>query len=888
MRYCGLAAAAAVFVTSVTLFAGASSASSVTNSITITNKSGAAISNYPFQFGRPFVDGAIANAPQVLINGQPVTTQADVKNRYPDGSVEFAVIAVVIPSLPSSGASIITFQNQVTGNNTPLSQAQMLNLQQFAFNGLITLKSLETGVFGSANARTMLQNGDYKLWTSGQVAQTIMLADDTPARKYDIGLGDGYRPFRPRFYATFWPSTHQVFLRIIGENGLTDEVEDLAYKLIMAVNPAVVAYTADLTGTQTVNPKEHWAGSRWTRSFWIGGTPSAQVNIDNNLAYLESTRFLPNFDPSISVSPTALAAEYTNYSKNPNAPYDGVWNTSGTVLENGMAAPGARQDIAPYPNWTVLWLYTGDWRMRQVALGLADQAASWPVHIREIDPTKRFLVTDPVVTPASGYGKPFSHTDRQSALGKLYPNGNGLFNWGIPADNLTQVGPIALENGGPPSAGDNPWNWDGAHQPSYFFPQYILTGDPFYLEEMTFWASITAFDCWGQSPTVQQGCGPYPPVPGLYAGAIHDEVRGNGWIARNRAETAFAEPDGTPEKAYFTALMDEALERWEGGFNITGTPFDGTPMKVWGHKVGNDQGASSPSAVNQVPPTLHNWLSNCAVLNPGPLGCEQNSTFARNVVGSYGAPWMEWYDLYALGRAAELGFRSGAIDQYLGKYAIDMINLSGAPDMVALYESPVEMAATSFRGYVAGNTLTVTAVNPTNPTPLITVGENLTENINVAGPRCSPAYNPNCPIPAATQIVALGTATGGTGTYTLNHSFTYASAASPGPLISGGFFPTWPALEAAFAPNFLTGPDSPSFPNGQALPSYFASNLASDGRQVWLTPGLAMLVDQSAPNIAAAWSWWIGNVYSKVPDFANDPKWAIVPRTDTNVLPAQP
>jgi len=29
------------------------------------------------------------------------------------------------------------------------------------------------------------------------------------------------------------------------------------------------------------------------------------------------------------------------------------------------------------------------------------------------------------------------------------------------------------------------------------------------------------------------------------------------------------------------------------------------------------------------------------------------------------------------------------------------------------------------------------------------------------------------------------------------------------------------------------------------------------------------------------------NVYSKVPDFANDPKWAIVPRTDTNVLPAQ-
>src|SRR5271169_2296108 len=66
----------------------------VANSITVTNVSGAAVSNYPFQFGRPFLDGAIADEPQILINGSPVTTQADVKNRYPDSSVEFAVIAV--------------------------------------------------------------------------------------------------------------------------------------------------------------------------------------------------------------------------------------------------------------------------------------------------------------------------------------------------------------------------------------------------------------------------------------------------------------------------------------------------------------------------------------------------------------------------------------------------------------------------------------------------------------------------------------------------------------------------------------------------------------------------------------------------------------------------
>jgi hypothetical protein len=134
---------------------------------------GGAIRNYPYQFGRPFIDGAIANQPQVLVNGQPVATQADVKNRYPDGSVEFAVIAVVIPAIPASGSLSLTFQNQM-GNNTPLTQAQML-APSYNFDASMALASATAGVTQTASARTMLQNGDYKLWTSGPVAQTIML-----------------------------------------------------------------------------------------------------------------------------------------------------------------------------------------------------------------------------------------------------------------------------------------------------------------------------------------------------------------------------------------------------------------------------------------------------------------------------------------------------------------------------------------------------------------------------------------------------------------------------------------------------------------------------------------------------------------------------------------
>ncbi|HEV2097891.1 MAG TPA: hypothetical protein VGR45_03075, partial [Stellaceae bacterium] len=734
-----------------------------------------------------------------------------------------------------------------------------------------------TGVTATASARTMLQNGDYKLWTSGPVAQTIELADDTAARKYDIGFGDGYHPLRPRFYATFWPATRQIFVRVVVENGLSTEIEDAAYKATVRVGPAAPggsgnsggSYVVDLTGTQATYPKVHWAMTRWTRKFWIGGTPSPLVNIDNNLAYLESTRFLPNFDTAITVSPSAIATEYVNYAQNANDIYDGLWDqpTNSTSWQSAMPSTAARQEIAPYPEWTALWLYTGDWRMRQVALGLADQAASWGLHIREGNPAKRYLLTD-AVGSGTGLGKEISRVDHESLFA------GQPFTWGTPSDNLVKVGNAGV---------NDPWGADSAHMPSPFFPQYILTGDPFYLEEMSMWASTNAFSCWGASPNNQQGCGPYPSTA-VYGGAVHSQLRGNGWLGRNLAETAFAEPDGTVEKTYFTALTDEMLERWEGGLLITGTAFDGKPEKVWGQKVGNDLSLSSPSAVGGLPPLLHNWESNCSPLNPGPYTCENDTTFATNAAGTYTAPWMQWYDQYAIGRATELGFAAKAVQLWLGAYPVNMITNSGTPQLVALYESPVEMPATGFTGYIAGNTLTVTALIAQNiPNPPITVGQAVSEATGNAG-ACDPAYASTCPVAANTVITGRGTGTGGPGTYTVNNAQNAGSAASPLTLISGGFFNSWAAVMGAFSPGFLTGTGAWAS-NPSALPAYFALNLASDGREVWLTPGLAMLVDQAAPNIAAAWSWWSANVYSKVPDFANDPKWAIVPRTDDNVLP---
>lgn len=745
----------------------------VVNSITVSNASGAVVTNYPFQFGRPFVQGTIPHAPQVLIDGAPATTQADVKNRYPDGSVEFAVIAVVLPSLPVVTPVTLTFRDDTTAQ-APLSLAQMDAMLPV---GKATM-TLTPG--GTVDARTMLDAGFCKPFTQGQVEQIMQCADDAPTRTYDMSPNqDAYRPFRPRFNLAFWPGIG-VAVQAIGENANSQEQEDLSYKVAVSDG-----YSADLTGTQATNPKMHWAETDWSHRFWAVGTaPSTQVNIDNNLAYLASTRFLPNFDTSITVSQTNLATEYSRYSQNANDIYDGYWNqpTDSTTWQSTMATTGARQDIAPYPEWTALWLYTGDWRMRQVALGLADQVMSWPIHLREGDPTKRFLLTDPIPAAGqtgAGYGKVLSHLARPSGYVARFFCNQG---WASPADCLPVLPAPATVGKG------NPWTADGAHQASMTYPQYILTGDPSYLDEMTFWAGWSAFDCWGGSGTVGQGCGPYPSTQ-VYGGAIHDQLRGDAWILRNRAETAFAEPDGTSEKTYFTALTDEAIARWEGGFQLTGTKFDGTPMKVWGQKVGNEGTTNAGAYSGQIPP-LHEWSSIC---DPALAytACVNDPPWLTTTTGGFSDPWMQWYVQYAIGRAAELGFPMQAINAFSAQFPVGMILDSGMPVLVANYED--------------------------------------------------------------------------------------------GPLGSGttGWLTTWPSWMTSLnlAPN-CCGQTTGGFP------AYFTNNLNSDGRPVWLTPGLAMAVDQGQPRASDAWLWFKTNVYAKVPDFGNDPKWAIVPRTDGNVLPS--
>jgi len=897
------------------------------NRITITNRSGGVIGRYPLQFGRPFLDGAIAHSPQVLLDGRTIPTQADIKNRYPDGSVAFAVIAVVIPDLRPGVPRTLTFADSPAHRNVPLTRAQMLDpaydfdvvmrltapnrrarllgrpvppaLQAIAVWHTITdggfalsvggsrkivtgidlshcvfstagdprncgtiidraiaavipgaatyqapqawqiglavpgsagpigyagpppagqdlsaiygwtrttaasLTQASTGASGTASARTMLANGDYKLWTAGPVAQTIMLADDSPARKYDIGFGDGYHPFRPRFYATFWPQTHQVFVRAVGENDLITELEDLFYKLSISAgyrSPRLV-YAADLSGDQKADPKTDAAMTVWTRRFWLGGAPPDQVDVDYHLAYLTSTRFIPNYDPTVTISAGTIAAEYADYwTKVRHDLYDGAWDGGGP-WQSGMGTPGDRQDIAPEPAWDVYWLYTGDWRMRALSLGAADLAGAWPMNLRESDPTKRLLISDPVPgsdRTGTGYGRPFSVTDRR-AIGPV-PMVEGLgellyhaASQGAPAADLPKVvGPLnQLPH----------WSSEGSHEPDPFYVPYLLTGDPFYLQMLESWAAFDVASDWGLNISNWQGRGP----TGAEGGAF-DELRGCAWLLVHRAETAFAIPDGDPLKTYFIEETNSDIARWEGALGIAGTVFDGTAEKNWAIKTGDPMTGWGAGINGQLPeptggPPLGNWESEG---DPSAVGSYIHQRIWSKDAGTFTEPWMQWFVLYAVGRAADLGFAAGPLERHTGKFLTGLILDSGHPELIGAYLLPIAS-------------------------------------------------------------------------------------------VKGPFYASWAQMTAVMSPSYLDSADPASFPgsSGQApIKVFFAHARTNVGYPANAWAALAELANQPVtPQIRAALAWMKTNLYLPVRaagGWDSNPAWDLLPYSGPARLPAMP
>ncbi len=659
------------FTPGTTLYAGLPTP--VPNEMRLSSVSGT-LTDYPYQFGRPFKPGVISNFPQVLINGTPVTTQADVKTRHADGSVKFAVLSIVVPSLPTT-ETVLTFQNQASVISTPETIANML--ANYDFEATINVAVSGTPVAGApVSARTMLTalsdaslaaetaagGVNSRYWTQGPICTTVLLHDHT-TKTYDIGT-NATKAIRPMFIVQFWPTIGKYHVRHILEAGDVTKLKDeTGLTVTFTTGQASPATRLTQSGVYV------YAAMFQSRAYW-GGTDVPRCNANHSIAYLSDTGVMPNHDPSIVLNAAGVASYGTDWAGRSKALGEsGYWTKF-------MPNTGGRQDIGLVTKWDIVALYSGAAHMHEIVESNCELAGSWNFFFREGSATKTTFGSVP------GRGRIVSKLSRPTQF--LY-DGNVYMNFSTFAEDLFVIdGTLAVS----PAA----WTNDSAHTPGLFWTSYLTTGSFFWLEKLQ---QLAAWNQFIPNP----GSGGYdgsangPTKTDLVLNGV--QQRGWGWQIRNRARAWWASVDGSPERDLFDRAMTDAIAQQAGLYDIPGLLVGNRIRDEWN---ANYLSVLGSSGVTPRPNALSFWsargnYSRADVGNVGSTG--QVPDDYTSGTGAE-APWQRNFMAMCSYHAAELGFAPAkGIADWLAKTTVGTAN-SSKPRTLSDYVIPTLKAGDAY------------------------------------------------------------------------------------------------------------------------------------------------------------------------------------------------
>jgi len=526
---------------------GLACASGAITCVEVTSSS--AQSNVPITFGQPFRSGDLATSQGLRAQdsaGNTVPLQMDEVSTHTNGSVRFAVLSASVPSLPANTARIINiYPATKTTPSVSLPASPAWNLQVTA--------RLSDGTTLVANPQQALQQA-IASGTNRRLHGPVASEFNIVAPMVNQSTGTAHPHLVARLHTRLYQSG-QIRTDVVMENNwaLKSSPSNVTYSLTVTANGQTLLSQPSFT---------HSSKARWHKVVWTGGaTPNARVR--HNMRYFLDSGATWNYNLGLTIPDSVLAAEASNLSKTNTGPMGTA------MLSTNMPGTGGRSEIAPVPRWTAMYLISQDDRARASMLANADAAASAPVHYRD------------------------EATDQPISVIK-YPN-------------------IAVRYGSSspsvPSGGSSNWTPDIAHQGSYAYIPYLVTGDAFYLDEMMFWA---AWNIAANDPAYRQTS------KGLL---MPEQVRGQAWGIRSIAEASFAAPDSHPMNSYFDTIlannMSWALDTYGPG--KSGSLF--SPMGALISQYNNNQ---SPSYESDFFATVMAWLA------------ENNVTNASTVLNSVG------------------------------------------------------------------------------------------------------------------------------------------------------------------------------------------------------------------------------------------------------------
>ncbi|MCF6225852.1 MAG: hypothetical protein L3J22_06050, partial [Xanthomonadales bacterium] len=478
-----ISATVKVLILSICLLSGSVQAMP---SVTFVDQSDTANTNIPITFGQVFAVGDVPASMSVSINSNSglLPTQVDIKATHPDGSLRHAVITTKLATLgagQSLDASLITVNPAAAG--TAISAADLLAT---SFDTVIEL-TLD-GVIYTASARDALIADSSRLWLEGS-----LVTEFTLKHKFTDSSGNEHAHLMARFDVRAYQGLASVRVDAIVENTWIYEPDSSNFTYDAKI----------LVGGQeaySITQLKHFRRARWHKIFWWGVEPKVYNKLD--VAYLQATKAVPNYDPNVTVSESALEAQGQV-----------VYEPMGIVeLNDYMPEAGADIGIGPLPRWAARYLMTGDIRAYHGVLANGDAGGSYSTH-----PRKQLTDYPVSIDDHPRLGNNSTGADKPPPCTEL----------GADEDTWTCR---------------NPYNPDTAHQPSIAYLPYLLTGDNYYLDELTFWATYN-FTSMGYS------------TRGEESGWLKDQVRGTAWSLRTLGQTAYILPDVHPMKSYFTEKL---------------------------------------------------------------------------------------------------------------------------------------------------------------------------------------------------------------------------------------------------------------------------------------------------------------------------------------------
>lgn len=706
--------------------------------VTLTNPSSSvAITSQVYSVPVVAADGDIANFPQAQIAGSLVTTQADVKNRWPDGSWKYGIASFVVASIPVSAQVNVHFVNQSSGNNTsPETVANML--ANYNFDAQIQLTNgAQTPLASARTILTAAQSGsgctapsggdiDGAIATSGHLCTywlqgsivTAVILEDRIGRAYDMNPNNdtGSPPLHPSFEAWFYPSTSQALVGFTLENDwasttTTSSARDQTYSVKLTVgnsSPLQVASFASFTQT----PR-----TRWHQVWCANGTGKGNrdvcgplVHTNYKMGYFARAGFIPNWDGALPVAPSLITAQVTGLA---GANQTLAATTAGIgFYPVNFNATGGGPAHGPLTTWDILYWMTmcdagnstatlcgngssGD--LRSVTLHNADLGNGIPYFYREADSN-------------AGHGQTF---DNSGVPGNVQTQGRIV---SINARTQVELTDVTDKNAcntnfaadwinyGGSGQDFGAWNdpsngpqLDPSHWPNLAYTAYLLTGEYGYYEEQVMQAGYAQGSMGGPGSTracINATAGSSRMGPAGYWDIADNPDRLADWQGREVMLGATIAVDGSPEKAYLTDKVNANIARWEGCQGVT--------LDVTGYTTAYNFGVS-PSAGNPgcAPGSLGNFIEQ--YFGSGGYSLTDSSDLNQtgaNVATGINAHFQNAYSTTVLCWMKALGFLpgSGVLCTNAENYYINHVMDPNGPAMWALgdYVFPTRNASSTF------------------------------------------------------------------------------------------------------------------------------------------------------------------------------------------------